>query len=209
LEVLGKEPGRAVADVAYVLQATKVNDKIPISVTEVVTMGRYAGKSILERLGPSDRQAVEAALELLDLKDRRHHLLHELSVGLRQRVFVAQGLAQDHRMLLLDEPVVGLDLVSAAAIGRAIDEEREQIKTVVLTTHDLAQALSADWVILLAGRVVAAGLPQEALNPDSLASAYGLAVLQTAEGRYVIDDPAHGPVGTRHIHRVQGHGHTR
>lgn len=208
LEVLNRPPGRSAPDISYVLQATKVNDKIPISVAEVVAMGRYAGKGLVRRMGPEDRAAIESALNRLDIKSLRRRSLHELSGGQRQRVFVAQGLAQDHRLLLLDEPVVGLDLVSAAAIEGVIEEERTQGKTVVLTTHDLAQALSADWAILLAGRVVAAGPPDETLSPDNLALAYGLKVVQTAEGRYMVDDPAHGPVGTRHVHRVQGRGHT-
>jgi iron complex transport system ATP-binding protein len=208
IEVLGQPPGRSAADISYVLQATKVNDKIPISVGEVVAMGRYAGKGLTRRLGPEDRRAIDSAMGRLDVRGLRRRSLHELSGGERQRVFVAQGLAQDHRLLLLDEPAVGLDLVSAAAIERVIEEERSLGKTVVLTTHDLAQALSADWAILLAGRVVAAGPPGEALNSDNLALAYGLKVVQTTDGRYVVDDPAHGPVGARHLHRVQGHGHT-
>lgn len=207
VEVLGRRPEKASTDISYVLQATKVNDKIPISVREVVTMGRYAGKGMVRRLDTQDRLAVDKALERLDLGSLRRRSMHQLSSGQRQRVFVAQGLAQDHQILLLDEPMVGLDLVSTGAIERVIEEERAQGKTVVLTTHDLAQALSADWAILLAGRVVVAGPPGEALDPDHLALAYGLKVVQTAEGRYVVDDPAHGPVGTRHVHRVQGHGH--
>jgi iron complex transport system ATP-binding protein len=207
VEVLGRRPEKSSMDISYVLQATKVNDRIPISVSEVVAMGRYSGKGLMTRLGSQDRLAVDKALDRLDIASLRRRSLHQLSSGQRQRVFVAQGLAQDHRLLLLDEPMVGLDLVSTGAIERVIEEERAEGKTVVLTTHDLAQALSADWAILLAGRVVAAGPPGEALDPDNLALAYGLKVVQTAEGRYVVDDPAHGPVGTRHVHRVQGHGH--
>lgn len=171
VEVLGRRPEKTSIDISYVLQATKVNDRIPISVSEVVAMGRYSGKGLVRRFDAQDRLAIDQALERLDIRNLRRRSMHQLSSGQRQRVFVAQGLAQDHRLMLLDEPMVGLDLVSTGAIERVIEEERGQGKAVVLTTHDLAQALSADWAILLAGRVVAAGPPDEALNPDNLALA--------------------------------------
>jgi manganese transport system ATP-binding protein len=138
-----------------------------------------------------------AALGIADLARRS---LHQLSGGQRQRVFVAQGLAQDHRLLLLDEPLMGLDLVSSAAIERVIIAERSAGRTVVLTTHDVSQALAADWAVLLAGRVIAFGPPLEVLSPENLALAYGIKVVQAADGRFVVDDPAHAPVAGRHVH---------
>ena len=186
--------------IAYVLQATNVNDTLPVSVREVVTMGRYASRGLVGRLGAADRVAVQGAMEALGIADLARRSLHELSGGQRQRVFVAQGLAQDHRLLLLDEPLMGLDLVSSAAIERVIVDERTAGRTVVLTTHDVSQALTADWAILMAGRVVAFGPPQEALSPENLALAYGIRVIQAADGRFVVDDPAHASAPGRHVH---------
>jgi manganese transport system ATP-binding protein len=206
LEVLDEPQHGTRSDVSYVLQATKVNDRIPMSVFEVVLMGRYAGKRWLDRTTPADRQAVSDVLRRLDLYDLRRRSLHELSGGQRQRVFVAQGLVQDHHLLLLDEPAVGLDLNSASTIERVIAEERSRGQTVVFSTHDLAQALAADHALLLAGRVVAAGPPSIALGHENLELAYGLRVVQAADGRYMVDDPAHAAVGRRHIHRVPGRG---
>ena len=200
LEVLGGTVDDVKQLIAYVLQATNVNDTLPISVREVVTMGRYASLGLLRKLNADDRVAVRRALEALDISDIARRSLHELSGGQRQRVFVAQGLAQDHRLLLLDEPLMGLDLVSTAAIERVIVDERNEGRTVVLTTHDVSQALAADWAILMAGRVVAFGPPLEALSPENLALAYGIKVVQTADGRFVVDDPAHAAVAGRHVH---------
>ena len=200
LEVLGGSEGEPTDQIAYVLQATNVNDTLPISVREVVTMGRYASRGLVRRLGAGDRAAVQAAMETLGIADLARRSLHELSGGQRQRVFVAQGLAQDHRLLLLDEPLMGLDLVSSAAIERVITDERDAHRTVVLTTHDVSQALAADWAILMAGRVVAFGPPLEALSPENLAHAYGIKVVQAADGRFVVDDPAHASVAGRHVH---------
>lgn len=186
--------------IAYVLQAMDVNDTLPISVREVVTMGRYASRGLAGRLDTDDRAAVRRAMEALGIADLARRSLHELSTGQRQRVFVAQGLAQNHRLLLLDEPLMGLDLVSTAAIERVIADAPNDGRTVVLTTHDVSQALSADWAVLMAGRVVAFGPPLEALSPENLALAYGIKVVQAADGRFVVDDPAHAAVAGRHVH---------
>jgi iron complex transport system ATP-binding protein len=200
LEVLGSTSGEARDQIAYVLQATNVNETLPISVREVVTMGRYATRGLVGRLSADDRAAVQSAMDALGIADLARRSLHQLSGGQRQRVFVAQGLAQDHQLLLLDEPLMGLDLVSSAAIERVIIDERTAGRTVVLTTHDVSQALAADWAVLMAGRVIACGPPLEALSPENLALAYGIKVVQAADGRFVVDDPAHAPVPGRHVH---------
>jgi iron complex transport system ATP-binding protein len=200
LEVLGSTSGDSTDQIAYVLQATNVNETLPISVREVVTMGRYATRGLVGRLTSDDRAAVQSAMDALGIADLARRSLHQLSGGQRQRVFVAQGLAQDHRLLLLDEPLMGLDLVSSAAIERVIIAERSAGRTVVLTTHDVSQALAADWAVLLAGRVIAFGPPLEVLSPENLALAYGIKVVQAADGRFVVDDPAHAPVSGRHVH---------
>ena len=202
LEVFGGADAGSTAQIAYVLQAINVNDTLPISVREVVTMGRYASRGIVGRLNADDRAAVQSAMDALGISDLARRSLHELSGGQRQRVFVAQGLAQDHRLLLLDEPLMGLDIVSSAAIERIITDGKSAGRTVVLTTHDVSQAHAADWAVLMAGRVVAFGPPGEALSPANLALAYGIKVVQDADGRFVVDDPAHAPaVGPgRHVH---------
>src|SRR5690606_33869288 len=98
--------------VAYVLQATQVNTQLPITVRETVTMGRYARTGPFRRLRAADRAAVDEAMEALAITDLADRQLHELSGGQRQRAFVAQGLAQEADVLLLDEPITGLDVVS-------------------------------------------------------------------------------------------------
>jgi manganese transport system ATP-binding protein len=127
----------------------------------------------------------------------------QLSGGQRQRVFVAQGLAQAAGLLLLDEPITGLDLPSAERIRVAIDEERRRGVTVVLTTHELADAAAADWVLLLAGRVVASGPPAAVLTAANLEQAYGVG-FRAEGGRLLVDDAAHRPRGGR-----QGEAHLR
>lgn len=187
--------------ISYVLQTTKINDTLPVSVQEVVTMGRYSGLGAYRWLTSDDRDAVRSAMERTGVTDLAAKHLTELSGGQRQRVFVAQGMAQDHDLLLLDEPLTGIDLTTAMAIDDAIHAEIERGCSVILTTHDLSEAQVADYVVLLSGRVVAAGPPDEVLRAEHLKEAYGPSLLHVSEGRIFIDDAAHMPVEGRHIHR--------
>lgn len=189
--VLGRRAHAAPRLVAYVLQAAAVNDHLPVTVREVVTMGRYAAAGPFRRLGPSDRSLVAEAIERLELGSLARRHLGELSGGERQRVFVAQGLAQAADLLLLDEPVTGLDLASRQRIATVIAEERAAGRTVVVSTHDLGDAAEADHLVLLAGRVVAAGTPESVLTAANLAAAYGGRMLRLDSGLVLLDDAAH------------------
>jgi ABC-type Mn2+/Zn2+ transport system ATPase subunit len=193
-------------DVAYVLQAPEVHQHMPVTVGEVVAMGRYAVRGVLGRLRADDRAAVAGAIERLELGDvvRRH--LGELSGGQRQRVFVAQGLAQQADVLLLDEPVSGLDVASAQRIREVVDDERAAGRTVVVATHDLAEAAAADHLVLVAGRVVAAGPPAAALTGATLAEAYGARLLRVDGDTLLLDEGAHHD-HEGHDHALGEHGH--
>ena len=177
--------------VAYVLQGTQVSSHLPLSVRETVTMGRYASAGAVRRLRAADRDAVDRAIEALGLGDIARRPLHQLSGGQRQRAFVAQGLAQEAQLLLLDEPLTGLDLVSRKHILDAIDAERAAGHAVVVSTHDLGDASEADHLLLLAGRVVASGVPAEVLTDDNLVEAYGGHLLRLGDRTLILDDHAH------------------
>ncbi|MBI2169955.1 MAG: metal ABC transporter ATP-binding protein [Actinobacteria bacterium] len=195
LEVLGGAPEHAHDRVAYVLQTAGVNRVLPVTVGEVVAMGRYGGRGLIGRWRPDDREAVDHALARLDIVDLAGRHLRELSTGQRQRALVAQGLAQQADVLLLDEPVTALDIPSHEAIDVVIEEEVASGRTVVITTHDLDEARRADHVLLLGGRVVAEGSPGEVLTDERLLEAYGAHLLHAEPGdgqRAVsIDDPHH------------------
>jgi manganese transport system ATP-binding protein len=187
--------------IAYVLQTTKVNEALPVTVADVVAMGRFGGLRAFRRLDANDRKAINDAMGRTGIADLASRHLSELSGGQRQRVFVAQGMAQDHDVLLLDEPLTGIDLTTAKAIDSAIHDESSRGCTVILSTHDLSEAQVADHVVLLSGRVVAAGTPEEVLTPGNLTEAYGPALLHVSENRSFIDDAAHAPTASRHVHR--------
>jgi ABC-type Mn2+/Zn2+ transport system ATPase subunit len=119
-------------------------------------------------------------------------------------VFVAQGLAQEADLLLLDEPVTGLDLVSTERIRTAVAEELDRGTTVVMTTHDVADANQADHVLLMAGRVHTEGTPAQAMHPDRLSDAYGIGIVHLEDGSVVLDDAHHRPAAERHVHFERG-----
>lgn len=207
LEVLGTAPERARDRVAYVLQSAKVADRLPITVHEVVTMARYARAGLVRRLRPSDRDAVASAMARVGITDLAGRHVTELSGGQRQRVFVAQGLAQEAELLVLDEPVTGLDLLSRRVILDVVADEVRGGRTVVMTTHDLGEAAGADHVLLLSGRVLASGPPGEVLTSRHLSAAYGGRLLRLDDGRVMLDDAAHTHSHAHeHEHPADAHG---
>ena len=173
------------------LQATDVDRTLPITVQETVRMARYARRGLLGRLQRGDHAIVQGALARLDIEDLAHRQLHDLSGGQRQRVFVAQGLAQEADVLLLDEPVTGLDVVSRRTILQVIDEERSAGRSVLMTTHDLDDASRCDRVLLLSTRAIADGPPDAVLVESHLREAFGGRVLLLAGGDVFVDDPHH------------------
>ena len=187
VQVSGDGNGRD--GISYVLQTTEVTAHMPVTVEEVVTLGRYASAGWFSRLTGADRGRIRAAMERTGVTQLRRRHLHELSSGQRQRAFLAQGLAQDHSILLLDEPLTGIDLPTARAIDQVIHNEVEDGCAVVVSTHDLTEAQVADHVILVAGRVIAAGTPDDVITPENLAKAYGAGMLHPEQGIQVIDDP--------------------
>lgn len=182
LSVLGATPRQSQPQIAYVLQYSTPQKGTPLTVEEAVMMGRYPSLGFLRRPSARDRERVHGAMERLDIAHLARRHLTELSGGQRQRVYVAQGVAQDHTLLLLDEPLTGLDITSAKTIDAIIHDEPQHGCSVILTTHDLEEAQAADHVILTGGRVIASGRPDEVLTQANLAEAYGLGVLHEHDG---------------------------
>ncbi len=175
--------------VAYVLQSQHASEHLLVTAREVIQLARRSGP--LGRASRADRQVVDDVMERLGVVDLANRHLADMSGGQRQRVFIAQGLAQDSEILLLDEPVAGLDLASEQTIRKAINDERASGRAVVVATHDLDEAARADHVIMLNGHVVAAGAPHEVLQPDNLRQAYRGQVLELGDGSIAVDDAHH------------------
>jgi ABC-type Mn2+/Zn2+ transport system ATPase subunit len=191
IEVLGGRPGANPEEVGYLSQFHTNSLLLPIRAGEVVRMGRFAGKGLLGRMGPDDREAVDEALELMDASGLATMPLRDLSGGQQQRIFIAQALARRANLLLLDEPAAGLDIASREALNEALAVERRRGAAVVVATHDIGDAMHADLVLLLAQRVIAFGPPEEVLTPETLLATFGLAI-QAVEGGLMVMDAGHG-----------------
>ena len=177
-------------DTSIVLQSTDVDRSVPITVRETVAIARFERLGLFRRFGPTDRDAIENALEQLEISDLSGRQIHHLSGGQRQRVFVAQGLAQDAPVLLLDEPLTGLDVVSRTIIAGVLEAENDAGRTIVTTTHNFADAQLADLVILLATRFVAFGTPEQVFTEEHLQTAFGGRFARVGD-TIVLDDPHH------------------
>ena len=175
---------------ALVLQATEVDRGLPITVRDTVSLARYPSVGLFGRFRAADRAAVAEAMARLDITDLSRRQLHELSGGQRQRVLVAQGLAQDTNVLLLDEPVNGLDVTSRAVILEVIDAEVASGRAVVVTTHNLDDARRCDQVLLLDTAPIALGAPDEVLTEHHLRAAFGGRFVRAA-AELLLDDPHH------------------
>ncbi len=177
VSVLGLAPdaARRAGLVGYVPQAEEVDWTFPVTVREVVTMGRYGRMGPLRRTRPSDVAAVDVALERVGLTALADRQVGALSGGQRKRVFVARCLAQEAPVLLLDEPFAGVDQRSQSGITALLRALVAEGRSVLVSTHDL-QALPelTDEVVLLSTRVLAAGPPGDVLTPGHLARVLGL-----------------------------------
>lgn len=190
IRVFGHGAGGHVC-IAYLPQRSQVDWAFPVSVHEVVMMGRVRKIGLLRWPGPHDRSEVRGALEKVGLLDLASRQIGELSGGEQQRVFLAQALAQGAELILLDEPLTGLDAPSHDAILHVLDQLRGAGVTVMVATHDLNLASERfDQVMLLNRRLIALGSPAEVLTKASLMRAYGghLHALPDEDGVLVLTD---------------------
>ena len=160
------------ASVAEVLQSSKVDDQMALTVEDVVRMGRYQDRGLLRPLRRADRVAVADAIDRMKLGELRRRPIGALSGGQRQRALVAQALAQQAEILLLDEPTTGLDHESHGCIVRAIDDEAREGRAVIYATHDLGLAQRADTVIALAQSCLCCAPPNVAFARDDVAALF-------------------------------------
>jgi manganese/iron transport system ATP-binding protein len=187
IEVLGRSPAEARAQVAYVPQAEALDRNFPVSAVQVVLMGRYRRIGWLRRPGPADRAAAHEALERVGLAHRAGDRFGLLSGGQRQRVLLARAIAQEARLLLLDEPFNGVDTASTDLLLRALGDLRSDGVAVVMATHDLSVAhLACGDACLLNRRQVAFGPIGETLSPDRLRETYGAGAVVLAGGSTIL-----------------------
>jgi manganese/iron transport system ATP-binding protein/manganese/zinc/iron transport system ATP- binding protein len=206
LTVLGGPPGSSAGRIAYLPQAEAVDWGFPVTVGEVVMMGRYGRLGFGRQPGRHDHHVVGDALAKVGMHEAIDRQIGALSGGQRRRVFLARAIAAEPDLYLLDEPVTGVDATTQEDLMDVLEGEARAGRTVIATTHDLICAAQRfHEAAFLNGRLVAQGPANLVLDQGLLAETYGghVLVLPGDGGRLVLDDAHHhdqAPVGERHYH---------
>jgi len=181
------------ARIGYLPQKGAVDRNFPVTVLETVMMGRYGALGLLARPTRRDREIAVDALAHVGMDAHRDTALGRLSGGQQQRVFIARALAQQPKVLLLDEPTTGLDIPTQHSVIDLVQKLHEELGlTVLLITHDINMIRSrVDRLVLLKTRLFASGPPAEVLKPDILRRVYGKDVVITAHDTILVEDYHH------------------
>jgi ABC-type Mn2+/Zn2+ transport system ATPase subunit len=194
VQIFGNDPGGHIC-IAYVPQRNQVDWSFPVTVSDVVMMGRVGQLGLFRNPKARDWQLVNDALEVVRMTHLAKRQISQLSGGQQQRMFIARALAQEAELMLMDEPLTGLDINSQEEVFGILDRLQEQDVTVLLSLHDLKVAAQRfDRVMLLNHQMLAIGSPDSVLNPENLVAAYGghLHLVSTAEGALALGDTCCG-----------------
>ena len=192
VDILGRPAADALKanDVAYVPQAEEVDWNFPVLVEDVVMMGRYGHMNWLRMPAAKDREAVAAALERVGMTEFRKRQIGELSGGQKKRVFLARALAQQARVILLDEPFTGVDVKTETAIIKLLEDLRDEGRILLVSTHNLGSVPQfCDRAVLIKGTILAEGPTADVFTRDNLKRAFGGVLRQfTLGGEDLHDD---------------------
>jgi ABC-type Mn2+/Zn2+ transport system ATPase subunit len=198
VSVLGGAPGAQPLRVAYLPQSEAVDWSFPVSVLDVVLMGRFRRAGWLRPTSAADRAAAERALEQVGMRGLADRQVGELSGGQQRRAFLARALAQDPQLYLLDEPVTGVDATTEDDLMAILNDERQRGKTIVASTHDLAGVAEHFTRLLSLNRSLIADGPAALVrDPGLLRATYGGHLIHVEPGAVVLLDDAHHPPATR------------
>jgi manganese/iron transport system ATP-binding protein len=194
VQIFGNEPGRHIC-IAYVPQRNQVDWSFPVTVADVVMMGRVGQLGLFRNPKAHDRELVNNALEIVRMTHLAKRQINQLSGGQQQRMFIARALAQEAELMLMDEPLSGLDVNSQEEVFRILDRLQGENVTVLISLHDLKLAAQKfDRVMLLNHKMLAIGTPDGVLTPENLVSAYGgyLHLVPTEDGALALGDTCCG-----------------
>lgn len=190
IEIFGHDPDGHIC-IAYVPQRTQVDWHFPVTVADVVMMGRVGQLGLFRNPKARDWEIVNHALDVVSMSGFAKRSIDQLSGGQQQRMFIARALAQEAELILMDEPMTGLDIPSQDEIFKILDQLQKEKVTVLVSLHDLKMAAERfDRVMLLKKALLAIGTPEKALHPTHLVKAYGeqMHLVPTDEGMLALDD---------------------
>lgn len=160
--------------VAYVPQSEEVDWQFPVSVLDVVMMGRYGHMNFLRRPKPKDYQKIDEAMSRVQINHLANRQISELSGGQKKRVFLARALAQESKILLLDEPFTGVDVKTEKAIMDLLDELRQEGHLILISTHNLGTVPEfCDQVIMINRTILAMGSTKSTFTQANLEKVFG------------------------------------
>lgn len=160
--------------VAYVPQSEEVDWQFPVSVLDVVMMGRYGHMNFLRRPKPKDYQKIDEAMSRVQINHLANRQISELSGGQKKRVFLARALAQESKILLLDEPFTGVDVKTEKAIMNLLDELRQEGHLILISTHNLGTVPEfCDQVIMINRTILAMGSTKSTFTQANLEKVFG------------------------------------
>ena len=194
VQIFGNEPGGHIC-IAYVPQRNQVDWSFPVSVADVVMMGRVGKLGLFRNPKASDWELVNQALEVVRMTHLAKRQISQLSGGQQQRMFIARALAQEAELMLMDEPLTGLDINSQEEVFSILGQLKEQGVTVMVSLHDLKVAAQRfERIMLLNHQMLAIGNPDHVLTPENLVAAYGghLHLIPTEEGALALGDTCCG-----------------
>ncbi len=181
--------------IAYISQRSQVDWSFPVTVADVVMMGRVGQMGLFRNPKAGDWDLVHWALEVVGMKHLSKRQISQLSGGQQQRMFIARALAQEAELMLMDEPLTGLDVNSQEEVFCILDDLKERHVTVLVSLHDLKMAAQRfDQVMLLSQRMLGIGTPEGVLTPENLLAAYGghLHLVPTEDGALALGDTCCG-----------------
>lgn len=181
------------AKIGYLPQKGVVDRNFPVTVLETVMMGRYGALGLFRRPSANDREIAMDALAHVAMDGHKDTALGHLSGGQQQRVFIARALAQQPKVLLLDEPTTGLDMTTQHNVIELVQHLHEELNlTVLLITHDINMIKSrVDRLVLLKTKLYAAAHPAEVLKPEILREVYGKDLVITENDLVLVEDYHH------------------
>lgn len=173
IKILGSVSKDMLIKIAYVPQRDEVDWQFPATVYDIVSMGRFPHKSLLDRLNTTDRTIILEALDQLDIMKLKDRQIGELSGGQQQRVFLARALCQQSEILLMDEPFVGVDIKTENKIIDILKELVSKGKTVLVVHHDLDSVMMYfDRVILINQKLMAYGDTKTVFTKENISATY-------------------------------------
>ncbi len=191
---------------AYIPQREEVDWRFPVTVRDVVTMGRYGKLGWLRQPDSADKKIIQQSIADLGITSLANRSIQELSGGQQQRVFLARAIAQEPHILLMDEPFNGVDIATQETTLKLLDDMRDRSVTVMVSTHDLNLARDKfDLVLMINQSVIAIGPPEEVFTSENIQKTFHSQVL-LLDGVAIVDQCCGGDEHEHiYTHNQEGH----